>query len=150
MLALEKAQAAAAESTFGPVIWLMSGRAVGQVAAFLIPVVLARILDQATFGDYKRLFLLYGTAYGIAQLGFAESLYYFLPRNPGSAGRLATNAMLGLAVSGLGCLLLLVAARERIAGWLGDPALASDLPALGLFLLLMLCSAGLEIALVAR
>src|SRR5258708_2664822 len=58
--------------------------------------------------------------------------------------------MLGLVVSGIGCLLLLVLAREPIAGWLGDPALASSLPALGLFLLLMLGSAVLEIALVAR
>ena len=62
------------ESTFRPVLWLMSGRAFGQAAAFLIPVVLVRLFDAELFGSYKRLFLLYATLYGIAQLGLSESL----------------------------------------------------------------------------
>src|SRR5687768_18513273 len=68
------------DSSFRPVLALMSGRTVGFAAAFLIPVALARILDQAEFGTYKQLFLIAGTLYGMGQLGMAESLFYFLPR----------------------------------------------------------------------
>ena len=60
---------------------LVGGRAVGFVAAFAIPVVLARVFTTSEFGTYKQLFLLFSTLFGIAQLGMAESLYYFLPRN---------------------------------------------------------------------
>jgi len=143
-------RAYAMESTFRPVFWLMSGRAVGQLATFFIPVVLARIFDQATFGTYKRLFLLYGTLYGIAQLGLAESLYYFHPRFPKSAGRLALNAMLGLTASGLLCFAVLLAARIPVSAWMGDLGLAEHLPFVAAFLLLLLASAVLEITMVAH
>ena len=45
---------------------------------------LARIFAPAAFGTYKQFFLLYGTLYGLAQLGMAESLYYFVPRQRGA------------------------------------------------------------------
>lgn len=138
------------DSTFRPVVWLMTGRALGQAAAFLIPVLLVRTFDPETFGSYRRLFLLYGTVYGIAQLGLAESLYYFLPRAPQSAGKLAANAMLGLAAVGLACLALLSAGRAQVARLLGDPGLAVLVPWLALFLLPMLVSSVLEIAMVSR
>ncbi len=138
------------ESTFRPVIWLMAGRVLGQAAAFLIPVVLVRTFDPAAFGSYKRLFLLYGTLYGIAQLGFAESLYYFLPKAPRDAGKMAANAMAGLACAGLACLGALVLLRTPIARGLGDAQLAGLVPWVGLFLAPMLISAVLEIAMVSR
>ena len=81
----------------------MSGRMVAFAATFFVPVVLARILSQAEFGTYKQLFLLYGTLYYIAQLGMAESLFYFLPSASRQAGRYVANAMLFLTVTGLGC-----------------------------------------------
>ena len=137
------------ESTFRPVFWLMSGRALGQLAAFFVPIVLARVFDAAEFGTYKRLFLVYGTLYGIAQLGLAESLYYFLPLFPRSAGRLALNAMLGLLFCGLLCFALLFAVRVPLAAWLGDAALAGYLPLIGAFLVPMLASTVMEITMTA-
>ncbi len=138
------------DSTFRPVVWLMTGRALGQAAAFLIPVLLVRAFDADTFGSYRRLFLLYGTLYGIAQLGLAESLYYFLPRSPASGGKLAANAMLGLGAIGVACLALLSAARTPVAQLLGDAGLAGLVPWLALFLAPMLVSSVLEIAMVSR
>ena len=70
----------------GAALLLVAGRTVGFAAAFAIPVVLARIFDQAAFGTYKQLFLIYATLYGLAQLGAAESLYYFVPREPAAGG----------------------------------------------------------------
>ena len=61
---------------------LAAGRVPGLVVAFAIPLVLARVFDQTEFGTYKQLFLIYATLFGLAQLGMAESLYYFVPLCP--------------------------------------------------------------------
>jgi hypothetical protein len=82
---------------------LVAGRTVGFVAAFAIPVVLARTFDQAAFGTYKQLFLIYATFYGLAQLGAAESLYYFVPRSADEAGRRVANALVTLSLTGIAC-----------------------------------------------
>ena len=137
-------------SSLRPVVWLMVGRALGQAVAFIIPVVLVRTFDPALFGSYKRLFLLYGTLYGIAQLGLAESLYFFVPRHPATAGKLAANAMFGLADAGLVCIAVLFGAQTQVARGLGDPGLADLVPWVGLFLAPMLISSVLEIAMVSR
>ena len=83
-----------------PAALLVTGRVVGLVASFAIGIVLARLFAPAAFGTYKQFFLVYGTLYGLAQLGMAESLYYFVPRNPARTGRYAFNALVTLAVAG--------------------------------------------------
>lgn len=138
------------ESIFRPAFVLMSGRALGFVAAFAIPVVLARVFDQSEFGTYKQLFLIYATLYSIAQLGMAESLFYFLPAAPRLGGRYALNAVLVLGVAGAACLALLAGAQAAIADWLNNARLIGNVPLIGVFLLLMLASAVLEIVLTAR
>ena len=138
------------DSTLKSTAVLMSGRLTGVVVAFCIPVVLTRVLDQSAFGTYKQLFLIYATLYGIAQIGMAESLFYFLPANPARAGRFALNSLLALIGSGAACLAGLWLGRGRIAAWIGNDALAEGLPWIGLYLALMLASTGLEIVLISR
>src|SRR5687767_8998257 len=94
----------------GPAVWLVVGRSIGFAATFLVPIVLVRMFDQATFGTYKQLFLIYGTLFGLAQLGVAESLYFFVPRRPAYAGRHAANAVITLVIAGLGCAVALTLA----------------------------------------
>src|ERR1700681_4630740 len=110
-----------------PAIMLVAGRTVGFVASFAIPVVFARLFTRAEFGTYKQIFLVYATLYGLAQLGMAESLYYFVPRKPGEAGRRVCNAIVTLALIGVACVVLLQLSRDRIADWLTNPALAGYL-----------------------
>lgn len=129
---------------------LATGRAPGLVVAFAIPLVLARVFDQTEFGTYKQLFLIYATLFGLAQIGMAESLYYFVPRDDSAAGRFVANSLLALASIGLTAVAILTAARERIAAWLTNSALAPHLPAIGWFLALMLTSAVFEIVLLSR
>jgi O-antigen/teichoic acid export membrane protein len=129
---------------------LAAGRVPGLIVAFAIPLVLARVFDQTEFGTYKQLFLIYATLFGLAQLGMAESLYYFVPLCPAQAGRHVANALVALVTIGLGCVLVLIAASDDIASWLTNPALAEHLVPLGGFLALMLTSAVLEIALMSR
>ena len=48
---------------------------------FLLPMVLVRCLDAATFGEYRLLWLAVGTVMALATLNMCGSLYYFLPRS---------------------------------------------------------------------
>ncbi len=129
---------------------LMGGRTVAFVAAFLTPVVLVRLFEPGEFGTYKQLFLVFATLYPIAQVGMAESLFYFLPGAGAAAGRYVANSVVLLGVAGLACVAALEAAGGGIARGLGNPALAGYLPLLGAFALLTLAATGLEIVLTAR
>src|SRR5687767_15318064 len=119
-----------------PALLPVVGRSVGLAASFAIGIVLARLFDPAVFGTYKQFFLVYATLYGLVQLGMAESLYYFVPRQAGQTGRYVANAMLTLGIVGSLCLVLLYAGRFVIAGWFNNADLAPLLPLLGLFLLM--------------
>src|SRR5438552_7680585 len=134
----------------GPACRLVAGRVIGGVVSFAIPVVLARVLLLTAFGTYKQLFLIYMTIYGVAQLGAAESLYYFVSRRPGEAARSVTNSVATLTLVGTACFAFLYFARTNVAGWLGNSALAAHLPLLALFLTLTLISAAFEIVMVSR
>jgi O-antigen/teichoic acid export membrane protein len=133
-----------------PAFLLVAGRTMGFVVSFAIPVVLARLFSRADFGTYKQLFLIYATVYGLAQVGMAESLYYFIPRQPGDAGRHLTNALVTLALVAAGCAALLYAARTGIATWMTNPDLSRYLPLLAVFLACSLVSVAFEIVMVSR
>lgn len=141
---------AAGGSVFKPAFMLMSGRALGFVAAFAIPVVLVRVFDQTEFGTYKQLFLLCTTLYGIAQLGMAESLYYFLPSSPAQRGSFILNSLIALGLAGLFCLAVLWGGAGWLARWFHNPGLAPYAPAIGVYLMLMLMAAVFEIVMITR
>jgi O-antigen/teichoic acid export membrane protein len=138
------------DSISKPAFLLVVGRTIGFAASFVIPVLLVRTFNQAEFGTYKQLFLIYGTLYGLAQFGMAESLYYFVPRKPQEAGPYIANTLVTLAFAGAACLGLLWVAEDRIVSWLSNPQLADHIVLLGAFLMFMLLSAAFEIVMVAR
>jgi O-antigen/teichoic acid export membrane protein len=144
------AAAGQAQDITRPAALLVTGRVVGLVASFAIGIVLARFFAPAAFGTYKQFFLLYGTLYGLAQLGMAESLYYFVPRNAARMPRYVCNALITLAAAGLACLGGLYAWRTQIAERLTNAALADYMVLAGLFLTFMLMSTVLEIVMVSR
>ena len=61
----------AAGRSIRPVFLLTAGRALAFAVTFATPLVLVRIFDQAEFGIYKQLFVVYATFAAIAQLGMA-------------------------------------------------------------------------------
>jgi len=140
----------ATEAVFRPVVILVSGRMLGFIAAFLIPVILARVFNQNDFGSYKQLFLIYATLFGIAQLGMAESLYYFLPMDKERSGVFVFNALLVMGMAGALAALLLWWQSEAVASLLNNPELATYIPYVGLYLLFILLAVVLEIVLTAR
>lgn len=138
------------KSTFKPALLLMGGRLVAFATTFFIPVVLVRVFDQTEFGTYKQLFLVYATLFSLTQIGMAESLYYFLPLAPHKGGRYAANALVVLTGAGLFALALLYRESPRIAGLLGNGALAPYIPYVGVYLLLTVVSVVLEIVMTSR
>ncbi|MBV9182614.1 MAG: lipopolysaccharide biosynthesis protein, partial [Acidobacteria bacterium] len=63
----------------------------------LTPMIMVRTFSQAEFGTYKQFFLIYTTLFAVAQVGMAESLYYFLPLDPKRGGKYLLNSLLALA-----------------------------------------------------
>ena len=66
---------------------------------FLLPVVLVRCLDTATFGEYRLLWLVVGTVMTVATLSMAGGLNCFLPRSPRRAAAVHPQTMLFFAAS---------------------------------------------------
>jgi O-antigen/teichoic acid export membrane protein len=93
---------------------------------FLLPVVLARCLDAATFGEYRLLWLVVGTVMAGATLNMAGGLYFFVPRSEARAKRLYIHhTILFLTLSG-GLFALLVSPWNPLL-----PAAARPLAAYG-------------------
>jgi len=138
------------EALFRPALVLMSGRFLGFVAAFAIPIVLARIFDQTEFGSYKQIFLIFGTVFGIAQVGMAESLYYFLPSETRRSGGFVFNTLAVLGIFGMISLGALWLWRQEVAELLNNAGLASFIPLVGFYLLFMLMAVVLEIIMTVR
>jgi O-antigen/teichoic acid export membrane protein len=137
-------------TSFGPTVTLIAARTLSFAVTFFIPVILVRIFDVATFGAYKQVFLLYVIVYAIAQVGMAESLYYFIPSDPAKAGRVVMNSVILLGVSGLVCVTALAARAHQVAAWLGNPAISGYVAPIAVFLLFMLITSVLEISMMAR
>jgi O-antigen/teichoic acid export membrane protein len=129
---------------------LMSGRMFAFTIIFLVPIILVRIFSTPEFGSYRQFFLITHTLLTIVQLGFAESLFYFLPGNPAQAGRFIANAMLMLATIGLTCTAGLIGYSEDIAQWMGNPDLARYIPLIGVYLVFILTGTILETILLTQ
>jgi O-antigen/teichoic acid export membrane protein len=138
------------QSTLRPTLQLMGGRIIGFAATFLIPMILVRTFALEEMGTYRQLFLIFGTLYGIAQFGMAESLYYFLPGQPKAGARLGANSTLILMFFGALCFGGLTWQADRIATWMKNSALEPLLPWLGGYLALTLVGATIEIAMISR
>ncbi len=138
------------EAIFRPALILMFGRGLGFIATFAIPMVLSRVFTLEEFGTYKQLFLIYATLFGIAQVGMAESLYYFLPVKARRGGGYVMNTLLMMTVVGMLCLLGMWLGQAYLARLLNNPDLLEYIPYVGLYLLFMLLSVVLEIIMTVK
>jgi O-antigen/teichoic acid export membrane protein len=90
---------------------------------FLLPVVLVRALDSATFGEYRLLWLAVATVMGLATLNIYGSLYFFVPRSDAEHKRLYIHqAMAWLLAAGLVCAVAVSAWNP----WLPAPMIALE------------------------
>lgn len=104
---------------------LAGSRAIGQIANAAVSMVVVRYLSQHDFGTFRQIYLLLATLMVLADLGFCESLYYFLPRFPEKHAAYLRRAFLvvGSLQVGVG------AALYGMRGALGRYFNNEDLPA---------------------
>jgi O-antigen/teichoic acid export membrane protein len=88
---------------------LAASRAAGQVLNALVGIVVVRFISQEDYGTFRQVYLLFATLVVLTDLGLTESLYYFLPRNPGQRRKLMLRStwVVGLAQVGGGLAMLL-------------------------------------------
>jgi O-antigen/teichoic acid export membrane protein len=90
-------------------------KAFDHATQFLLPVLLVRCLDTATFGEYRLLWLAVGTVMTFATLNMCGTLYYFLPRSDPRRKRLYVHqTLIYLVAAGLVCGLLLSPANPLL------------------------------------
>jgi O-antigen/teichoic acid export membrane protein len=83
---------------------LGAAKAFDYAMQFLLPVVLVRCLDAATFGEYRLLWLAIGTLMYVAAFNMPQSLFLLLPRSDARLKRLyISQALIFLGFSGLVC-----------------------------------------------
>ena len=125
--------------------WIMSARTVAFVLSFALPLLLVRRLDQTSFGLYKQVFLVVGTAMNVLPLGFHMSAFYFLPREPERRGEVVFNILLfHLLVAAAACLAFVLRPTLIASLFPGSTELVAYAPALGVLLLLWVVSSFLE------
>ena len=129
---------------------LMLGRGGATVLGFALPLILTRLLPQSDFGTYKQIWLIITTGFFMLQLGLSQSLYYFVPRKDGRAQAWLTQSLALLTVLGAICGAGLYFARFAIAARFENPDIANYALPMALIVLTMICTAPLEIALVAE
>ena len=59
---------------------IMLGNGIVQASGILAAIILVRIVDQATFGTYRQVFLIFTTLAALLSLQLEQSLYYFVPK----------------------------------------------------------------------
>jgi O-antigen/teichoic acid export membrane protein len=67
--------------------------AINFIIQFLSPILLVRILDIETFGQYKEFYLYVGLFSSFLNFAIKDNLLYFIPQNPGSEKSLIANTI---------------------------------------------------------
>ncbi|TFW34384.1 lipopolysaccharide biosynthesis protein [Massilia horti] len=78
----------------------------------LVPMIFVRHLDPATFGQYRLLWLMAGTALAIAPAFLPQSLFYFLPRADDQGQRVLIGNVLAY-LGAAGCVVALLASTAN-------------------------------------
>src|SRR5215813_10318673 len=79
---------------------LIAARGISFFLTLGIPLVLVRYLTQTEFGSYKQSILLFTTAVTLLPFGMAQSLYYFIPKEPENRAGYMANSFLFLLCAG--------------------------------------------------
>lgn len=130
----------------------MIGRGVSALVGLALPAVLAQLLDPASYGTYKQLFLIAQLALYSFQFGLAQSLFYFVPRTPSDHERRAFIGQTQWLLLGIGIIVgvLLYALAPSIAAHMNNPQLSAIALPLSVLAAALLASGHLEISLTAR
>lgn len=127
----------------------MIARGASVCLSFVVPLALARLFSPEEYGTYKLLFLVAQTLFLVLPLGMAQSLYFFLPRTNRAAPYLF-QSLVFLACAGLLAAGGLWVASGTLARAFNNPGFAWHAGLIGVYVLGLIGSMPLEIALTAR
>lgn len=102
---------------------LAASRAAGQIANALVGIVVVRFLAREDFGTFRQIYLLFATFIVLADFGFCESLYYFLPRQPEKRALFLRRAFLAVGALQVALAAALVALRAPLGAFFNNTAL---------------------------
>jgi O-antigen/teichoic acid export membrane protein len=125
---------------------LLAARLAGAALALAVPVVLARVLLPASYGTFKQAWLVSQTLALILPMGLTQSLYYFLPREPGARGRYVAQTLWAHVALGLAAAALILAGRGFLADRFRNPELGEVLGWVAAFTALHVASTPLDVA----
>ena len=66
---------------------IMLGQGITEASGIAVAILLVRIVDQATFGSYRRVLLVFTTLAALLSLQLDQSLCYFVPKLAARAAR---------------------------------------------------------------
>ena len=130
--------------------WLMLAKTLGFGFTIAIPLLLVRQLPQDTFGEYKQVFLVIGTAVSMLPLGFGLSAFYFLPRDENRRRETVFNVLLFTGAIGAVAWGLLAAFPALLVRLFNDPAVLPYSPWIGMVIFLWVTGSFLDIVAVAN
>jgi O-antigen/teichoic acid export membrane protein len=121
------------------------GRSLAFFFSFVVPVVLVRTITKESYGEYREAIFIFSTFMPILQFGLTQSLFYFFPRRPAERSTLVTQTLLLLAAFGVLFAGGLILAREWVADYFDQPAMADYTYWIGPYTALMVVSSTIEV-----
>ncbi len=130
--------------------WLLAAKTIGFGFAFILPIIVVRILSKEEFGIYRLTFLLLINAVAILPLGLPISAYYYLSRDSGKRASAVMNIMLAHCVVGFLVFIVLFLFPGVLGSITGSSELTRLAPLIGFAVWLWLFSLFLEHVAVAN
>jgi O-antigen/teichoic acid export membrane protein len=125
---------------------LLAARLAGAALALAVPMVLARVLLPASYGTFKQAWLVSQTLVLVLPMGLTQSLYYFVPREPGERDRFIAQTLLAHVLLGAVAAALLLGCAPLVAAHFGNPELAANAGWMAAFTGLTIAGSPLDIA----
>ncbi len=130
--------------------WLLSAKLLGFGFAFVLPLIVVRVLTQEQFGVYRQSFLVIRNAVAILPIGFAMSAYYYLARDPARRGAAIVNILSVYFVVGAAACAFLAAFPGALGAIFNSAEMTRLAPVIGVTIWLWMFSVFLETVAVAN
>jgi O-antigen/teichoic acid export membrane protein len=131
-------------------LWLLSAKLIGFSFAFILPLIVVRILTQEEFGLYRQVFLVVGNLVGVLPFGISMTAYYYLAREESKRAAAILNILLVHFAVGAAAFLVLLIYPETLGLIFGSAEMTRLGPLVGVTVWLWLLSFFLEHAAVAN
>ena len=132
--------------------WILFAKIIAYALGVVVPLLLARRLDQNEFGLYKQVFLILATVNALLSFSFGMSAYYFFPRETDQRRRGAAmlNILLFNAAVGTLAAIALYFQPQILSTIFRDEQMTAFAPAIALVLAFWIFSSLLETVVVAN